>query len=43
MTTEIEKKSKGPFVIKLIALAAIVGIVRLAIRAWNGDNHLWEN
>lgn len=43
MTKDVEKKSKGPFVIKLVALAVIAGIVRLAIRAWNGDSNLWEN
>ena len=43
MSKEIEKKSKGPFVIKLIALATIVGIIRLAIRAWNSDKQMWEN
>ena len=43
MTKEIEKKSKGPFVIKLTALVAIVGIIRLAYKAWVGDNKLWEN
>jgi hypothetical protein len=43
MTKELAKKSKAPFVMKLVALTAIVGIIRLAIRAWNGDSKLWEN
>lgn len=43
MTKDIEKKSKRPLVIKMIAFALIAGIVRLAVKAWNSDNNLWEN
>ena len=44
MSKEIEKKSKSKFMLKVLAVAAIAGVVwKVALELLGGNDNRWEN